>query len=105
MIDRFGLLPEAAKNLFRLTELKLKAAPLGIRKIEAGPAGGRLLFAAQPAVDPVAVINLIQRESRTYRLDGQEKLRFGADLENVAARFDFVHALLDRLKPAVAAVA
>ncbi|MCU0836579.1 MAG: transcription-repair coupling factor, partial [Chromatiaceae bacterium] len=44
MIDRFGLLPEPSKNLFAITELKLKAQPFGIRKIEAGPAGGRILF-------------------------------------------------------------
>src|SRR5690606_8383003 len=44
MIDRFGLLPEAAKNLFRLAELRQMALPLGIQKIEAGPSGGRLVF-------------------------------------------------------------
>ncbi|HEX6928844.1 MAG TPA: TRCF domain-containing protein, partial [Gammaproteobacteria bacterium] len=99
MIDRFGLLPEAAKNLFRLAELRLKAAPLGIRKIEAGPSGGRLVFTAKPSVDPLTIINLIQRESRTYKLDGQEKLRFLAALEEPEERFAFVHAMLDRLKP------
>ncbi len=105
MIDRFGLLPEAAKNLFRLAELKLKATPLGIRKIEAGPNGGRLVFSPQPAVDPLAIINLIQRESRTYKLDGQEKLRFITALDEPAERFAFVHALLDRLRPRESAVA
>ncbi|HEX7030510.1 MAG TPA: transcription-repair coupling factor [Gammaproteobacteria bacterium] len=105
MIDRFGLLPEPAKNLFRLAELRLKAAPLGIRKIEAGPSGGRLVFNAKPSVDPMAIINLIQRESRRYKLDGQEKLRFLAELDEPAERFAFVHALLDRLAPAETAAA
>ncbi|MBS1236524.1 MAG: transcription-repair coupling factor, partial [Proteobacteria bacterium] len=36
MIDRFGLLPEPVKSLFSVTELKIKATPLGVRKIEAG---------------------------------------------------------------------
>ena len=40
MIDRFGLLPGPAKNLLAVTELKLRTTPLGIRKLEAGPAGG-----------------------------------------------------------------
>ncbi len=44
MIDRFGLLPEPAKNLLEITELKLRVQPWGIRKIEAGPASGRILF-------------------------------------------------------------
>jgi transcription-repair coupling factor (superfamily II helicase) len=37
MIDRFGLLPEPAKNLLEITELKLRVQPYGIKKIEAGP--------------------------------------------------------------------
>ena len=37
MIDRFGLLPEQVKNLLEVTRLKLRATPIGIRKIEAGP--------------------------------------------------------------------
>jgi len=105
MIDRFGLLPEPAKNLFRLAELKLKATPLGIRKIEAGSTGGRLVFSAKPAVDPMAIINLIQRESRRYKLDGQEKLRFTIDLKEAEERFAFVHELLDRLQPRATAAA
>ncbi|MBM2829840.1 MAG: transcription-repair coupling factor, partial [Gammaproteobacteria bacterium] len=44
MIDRFGLLPEPVKNLFQITTLKLKANPLGIRKIDLGKQGGRLHF-------------------------------------------------------------
>ncbi len=75
MIDRFGLLPDALKNLVRVTELKLKAQPLGIKKIEAGPQGGRLIFAAQTNIDPIKIIDLIQKQNKTYKLDGQDKLR------------------------------
>jgi len=39
MIDRVGLLPNAAKNLFEIPRVKLCAAPMGVRKIEAGPKG------------------------------------------------------------------
>src|SRR5690606_27123499 len=99
MIDRFGLLPEQAKNLFRLAELRQMALPLGIQKIEAGPSGGRLVFKAKPNVDPMRILQLIQRESRTYKLDGQDKLRFFANLEEPAERFEFVQALLERLAP------
>src|SRR3569623_1917344 len=48
MIDRFGLLPEPTNFLFRFTELKLKAQAMGVRKIEAGPQGGRILFDMEP---------------------------------------------------------
>ncbi|MGH8106148.1 MAG: transcription-repair coupling factor, partial [Arenimonas sp.] len=42
MIDRFGLLPDPTKQLFATAEIKLEATPLGIRKLELGPTGGRI---------------------------------------------------------------
>src|SRR3984893_12292799 len=36
MIDRFGPIPPYAQSLFRATYLKLRAASLGIRKIDEG---------------------------------------------------------------------
>lgn len=100
MVDRFGLLPAPARNLFRLAELKLQAAPLGVRKIEAGPRGGRVQFNEKPAVDPLALIELIQGEPETYRLDGQDTLRFQLELDEPEARFEAVRRLLGRLAAA-----
>ncbi len=97
MIDRFGLLPEAAKNLFRVTELKLKAQALGVRKIEAGPQGGRLIFDREPNVDPTVIIRLIQTQAKIYKLDGQDKLRFSMNLDDREARMQTVEKLLEML--------
>jgi len=97
MIDRFGLLPEPALTLFDITELKLHAQPFGIRKIEAGPAGGRILFDAEPKFDPMRMITLIQTQPKAFRLDGADKLRFSADLSNPAQRVESVKAILDQL--------
>ena len=103
MIDRFGLLPPAAKSLFRIAELKLRAAPLGVRKIEAGPKGGRIHFASDTPVDPLAVIRLIQQQPKTYKLDGQDRLRFSMDLEDREQRMKAVEGLLAHLGEAAAA--
>ena len=97
MIDRFGLLPEPAKHLFAVTELKLQAQPLGIRKIEAGPHGGRLLFQPEPAVDPLQIIELIQSRPQEFRLDGGERLRFIVELPEAPERITYVHSLLSTL--------
>ncbi|QJD31345.1 transcription-repair coupling factor [Methylococcus geothermalis] len=97
MIDRFGLLPDATKHLFAISTLKNEAAKLGIAKIEAGASGGRLIFEAQPNIDPAAIILLIQKEAATYKLDGPDKLRFIAKLPTPAERIQFVEALLGRL--------
>ncbi|MDE2088733.1 MAG: transcription-repair coupling factor [Gammaproteobacteria bacterium] len=97
MIDRFGLLPETAKTLLQITELKLKAAPLDVQKIEAGPRGGRIVFGPKPSIDPARVIQLIQRHPKRYALEGGNRLRFTMDLPDGAARLHAVSELLNAL--------
>jgi transcription-repair coupling factor (superfamily II helicase) len=97
MIDRFGLLPEQLKNLIRINELKQKAMPLGIRKIDLGPDGGRLHFHSETCIDPVRVIELIQKRPQTYRFDGQDKLRIIKALPDTAARFKVLDDLLENI--------
>ncbi|NII09082.1 transcription-repair coupling factor [Oleiagrimonas sp. C23AA] len=97
MIDRFGLLPDAVRHLFAVTELKLRATPLGIRKLEFGPAGGRVLFREQPEIDPMAIIRLVQSQPRIFQLEGQEKLKIQMELEEPAERIRTAHELLDQL--------
>jgi transcription-repair coupling factor (superfamily II helicase) len=99
MIDRFGLLPEPVKNLFRVTGLKLRATPVGIKKIEAGPKGGRIVFGPQPKVDPVRLVKLIQQQHQVYKLDGKDKLRFIKELSDAEARSLEVEHLLDKIGP------
>ena len=97
MIDRFGLLPPAARLLFDLTGLKLRAMPLGVRKIEAGAGGVRIVFHPEPDVDPASVIRLVQSEPHRFRLDSAERLRCAGDLPDAASRVDAVQRLLDSL--------
>ena len=104
MIDRFGLLPPPAKNLFRIAEFKQAARTLGLRKIDVGPGGGSVTFEPDTRVDPGVLIRYVQQNSRTHRLDGGTKLRFTLSLEKDEKRFEAVQALLDALaKPAPAA--
>jgi transcription-repair coupling factor (superfamily II helicase) len=100
MIDRFGLLPEPAKHLFAIAELKLQATALGIRKLDLGPGGGRLQFVEKPDVDPMTVIRLIQSQPKLYQMDGPEKLRVKLPLPEPADRFNAARGLLTALRPA-----
>ena len=97
MIDRFGLLPEATKNLFAVTEIKLAAEKLGIRKLEAGVNGGRVLFKTNPRIDPIRVIHLIQTQPQVYRMDGPDKLRFVQDFASAESKIGFATKLLETL--------
>ena len=86
MIDRFGLLPDPTKQLFALAGLKLMATPLGIRKLDFGPNGGRIVFRDKPEVDPMTIIKLVQRLPRVYKLEGQDKLRVTLELPGATER-------------------
>lgn len=97
LIDRFGLLPEAAKQLFELTRLKLDLSTLGVRKLEAGPHGLRITFSEHTAVDPGRLIALLQSDPQHYRLDGQFKLRVTQSLPGAKERIDAIDALIERL--------
>jgi len=97
MIDRFGLLPDSVKNLFRVTGFKLKASPLGIKKMEFGLDGGRIIFNEQPNIDPMAIINLIQKQPNMYKMDGSNKLRIIKSLPDMEARSQTLKSLLELL--------
>ncbi|CRR66687.1 Transcription-repair-coupling factor [Pseudomonas aeruginosa] len=99
MIDRFGLLPDPAKNLMRLTLLKLQAEKLGILKVDAGPQGGRIEFAADTQVDPLVLIKLIQGQPNRYKFEGATLFRFQVPMERPEERFNTLEALFERLTP------
>jgi transcription-repair coupling factor (superfamily II helicase) len=97
MIDRFGPLPQYAQSLFRTAQIKLRAAELGIRKIDAGGTGGYIVFEEQNKVDAKRVMKLIQSKPKDYRLDGPLKLRFTHDArteENLFTRIELLVELL-----------
>ena len=97
MIDRFGLLPDPTKQLFAVASLKLMATPLGIRKLDFGANGGRIVFRENPEVDPMIIIKLIQRLPRVYKLDGQDKLKITLDLPGATERLRSAQEILTLL--------
>ncbi|PPU72728.1 MULTISPECIES: transcription-repair coupling factor [Xanthomonas] len=99
MIDRFGLLPDPVKHLFAVAELKLQANALGVRKLDLGENGGRLVFEAKPTIDPMTVIQMIQKQPRIYTMDGPDKLRIKLPLPEGADRFNAARGLLAALAP------
>jgi transcription-repair coupling factor (superfamily II helicase) len=80
-IDRFGLLPDAVKNLFKITELKLATEQIGIQRIEANENGAKIIFSATPNINPAKLIELIQTRSSEYKFNGKETLRIIRALE------------------------
>ena len=97
MIDRFGPLPAAAKTLLLITARKLRAAPLGIRKIDLGTGGGRVTFGETAAVDPARVVALLQSHPHRFRLDGERRIRIRWELPDLPARLDAIDYLVMEL--------
>ena len=97
MIDRFGLLGNEIKNLFRTTQLKLAAEKCGIKKIEAGDNGGLFEFSEKTSINPLELVKLVQTQADIYRLSGSSTPRFNIALSNHEQRFQFVEELTDKL--------
>ncbi|RBP30071.1 transcription-repair coupling factor [Marinobacter pelagius] len=100
MIDRFGLLPEPAKNLVRQTELRLKAEALGIVKIDAGKEWTRLEFGGSTPVDPLVLVKKVQSAPDQYRLEGANSFRFRLKDTSTGGKLDGISQMLDELTPA-----
>ena len=97
LIDRFGLLPDATRNLLRIASIKQTAAGLGIEKIDAADNGGYLSFGQQSHIDPVALVQLVQNDDQTYKLQGSHRLQFRRNLSRLEDRFAAIEELLAML--------
>ncbi len=97
LIDRFGLLPQAAKNLVHIAKLKLKAEKIGITRIDAGPTGGSFEFSADTKVDHMFIFGLIQQQPKIYKMDGANKLKFKQATDDAKSRFILITTMLNEL--------
>ena len=73
LVDRFGELPPQAQSLLDSHRLRLLCKPLGIIKLDASSEQIVVHFEANPPIDPMRIINLIQKD-RNFKLAGQDKL-------------------------------
>lgn len=94
LIDRFGSLPDAGKQLLQSTAIRMHAQALGIKRIEAHEKGGFIEFSEQNKVSANFLIALLQNSADIYRLDGPNKLKFVKPLINYAERLTFVRQLI-----------
>lgn len=98
MIDRFGLLPQALKNLFIITKMRFLAKHLGIQKIEISAEGGFLEFTDAPHLNTGYLLNLIQTKSRLFKLKGQKALYLTFPIAETE-RISMLQGLLADLRP------
>lgn len=102
MIDRFGLLPDATKQLFVQAEIRLRAQKIGISTIDVSAGGGSVKFENTTPVPVNALIQLLQSNPKEFKLAGSDTLRFVTNLESTVERQEYVDGLLQRWEKACA---
>ncbi len=98
IIDRYGLLPEPLKNLFKQTRLKQKCTALGVTKVDAGASSGKIEFAEKTHVDPMKIVQLVQKKFEKYGMKGGSTLTFKLDSQTADGKLREIDLLLDALK-------
>ncbi|HSW19621.1 MAG TPA: transcription-repair coupling factor [Ramlibacter sp.] len=105
IVDRFGKLPPQAQNLVDVHRLRVLARPYGVVKVDAAPGVIHITFKANPPVDPMRIIELVQK-NRHIKLAGNEKLRIERELKEPKDRVQMVRDVLRSLgQPKVAETA
>ena len=99
MIDRFGLLPDYAKNLFKVTEMRQRLEQLGIARLDAGANGGKIQFATHTRIEPIKIVEMVQNHPDVFRLQSATELRFNVDMFSAEDRLSVVSNILDQLSP------
>jgi transcription-repair coupling factor (superfamily II helicase) len=98
LIDRFGSLPDATKNLITVSKMKLDAAQLKIRKIEAHDKGGYFEFHQDADINPMFLVKLLQQEPTKYALDGPTKLKFIRPLTDRRVRMEYLADMMSKFE-------
>ena len=93
MIDRFGLFPDSVNTLFEVTRLRQIAQKLGVLKLDVNEEGGGIVFNQKPAIDPMKIMQLVQKRPWEYKIVGSDKLYFEVELETVEHRVQWIKRL------------
>ena len=98
MIDRFGLLPDAAKNLITTTEAKLIVEPLNFLKVDATEDYLRIQFGKSPNIEPLKLIQLVQSQAKKFQLKGQTELLFYNEMPTIDQRKQAIQTICDAIR-------
>ncbi len=104
IVDRFGKLPPQAQTLIDVHRLRVLSSPYGVQKVDATPGVIMITFRPNPPVDPMRIIELIQK-NKHIKLAGNEKLRIERALPDPKDRAQLVRDVLRHLGQPIVATA
>jgi len=94
--DRFGKLPPQGQALFDTHRLRILARSYGVLKVDANPKVMNITFKPNPPVDPMRIIELVQK-NRSVKLAGNDRLRIDREIAEPRDRAQYVRDLLRSL--------
>ncbi|HRN74985.1 transcription-repair coupling factor [Ottowia sp.] len=103
IVDRFGKLPPQAQTLIDVHRLRVLSTPYGVQKVDAAPGVINIAFKPNPPIDPMAIIQMIQK-NRHIKLASNDKLRIEKALPEPRDRAQMVRDVLRNLGTAPAPV-
>ena len=104
IVDRFGKLPPQGQTLIDVHRLRVLAKPYGVAKVDAAPGLISISFKKDAPVEPLRIIELIQK-NKHIKLAGNDKLRIERALPEAKARAQMVRDVLRSLGQPVAVAA
>jgi transcription-repair coupling factor (superfamily II helicase) len=96
IVDRFGKLPAQGQTLIDVHRLRVLAKPYGVLKVDAAPGLISISFKKDAPVEPLRIIELIQK-NKHIKLAGNDKLRIERALPEPKARAQMVRDVLRSL--------
>lgn len=98
LIDRFGLLPDAAKHLLEVAKMKLRGGDLKVKKVEAHEKGGYIEFYPDADINPAFLVKLLQAQPTKFAMEGPTKFKFIETLTDRRKRLNYLNSMLDEFE-------
>lgn len=97
LIDRFGPLPSAVKQLAAIMIIKGHCKRAGIEKLDAGPKGMTISFRNDQFANPAGLVEFISSTGATAKLRPDHKLTYYARMEKIGSRLKAVNMVAKKL--------
>ena len=97
IVDRFGPLPDYAKNLFACAALHLRCQALGISRVDLHDNQGGIVFRQHAKINADALLRLINKTPHRYHFNGNHRLVIKHDWPDFNARYRGMKALIEKI--------
>ena len=92
--DRFGVLPDEVRYLFKVAAIKAYCSRANVEKVDAGPKGAVVTFRGNTFANPAGLIGWLAEQRSEARIRPDQSVVFIRDWEDTGARLKGVTGIL-----------